>query len=257
MQQTKILERTESQELRGLDPGRNRLVNAKSFALPTFALLAPAAAAREEAEAFVAKRFFTSYGARHSEYLPWFTTMHHQGEMTAAAGIALAFDRNPLYLERYLASSIEQSVSKATGHCVARDQIAEVGNLAGASFGGEHIGSSRLLYIVLASVLERARIDWMVFTATRPLLASLKRLGLAPIDLGAATDSCLDPIERHNWGSYYEHEPRVVAAPLASANQSIEARGQFAAIRAHYQTEIMAMARELSVSSSISARPLG
>ena len=63
MQQPKILERTESQERRGLVSERSCLANAKQFALPTFTLLAPATAACEEAEAFVAKRFFTSYGA--------------------------------------------------------------------------------------------------------------------------------------------------------------------------------------------------
>ena len=254
MQRLKTIERVESQGLPGSLSKRAGQTNAKSFALPSFALLSPAAVEREAAEAFVAQRFYSSYGARHSEYLPWFITMHYHDALSAAAGIAMAADRNPLFLERYLPLSVDQSISAATGNRVMRGQIAEVGNLAGASFGGERSGSSRLLYIVLASVLEYANIDWMVFTATRPLLFSLKRLGLAPVDLGAATGSCLDQIERQNWGSYYEHEPRVVAAPLASANQSIEARAQFASIRAHYQAEIESMAQELNAWVYVSER---
>ena len=56
----------------------------------------------------------------------------------------------------------------------------------------------------------------------------------------------LDDAERSRWGSYYEHQPRVVAAPLSSANESIRERTQFAAIREHYASTIADMARHLT-----------
>ena len=152
-------------------------------------------------------------------------------------------------MERYLPSSIETLLSESCGLSINRGQIAEVGNLAGSSFGGEHIGSSRLLYIVLASVLAERGIDWMVFTATRPLLISLQRLGLKHCVLGDADDSFLEATERQHWGSYYEHQPRVVAAPLSSANESIRDRAQFAAIRQHYARSIEDMANRLKLSA--------
>ena len=133
---------------------------------------------REETERFIGQQFFKSYGARLSEYMPWLIAMSNQGVLSASAGVALAADKNPLFLERYLPSSVEELISQRCSMPIARGKIAEVGNLAGSSFGSEHIGSSRLLYIVLASVLAERGIDWMVFTATRPLLISLQRLGL-------------------------------------------------------------------------------
>ena len=98
-------------------------------------------------------------------------------------------------------------------------------------------------------MLEEIGIEWMVFTATRPLLISLQRLGLKHCLLGDADESFLDDSERSNWGSYYEHQPRVVAAPLSSASESIRERTQFAAIREHYANTIADMASYLTLSA--------
>ena len=216
------------------------------FELPAFSLYASGQIGREGTERFIDQQFFKSYGAQYSEYMPWLISMRRQGQLSACAGVAIAADKNPLFLERYLPSSIESLVSKNCGMPITRGQIAEVGSLAGSSFGGGHVGSSRLLYIVLASVLEEIGIEWMVFTATRPLLISLQRLGLKHCMLGDADESFLDDAERSRWGSYYEHQPRVVAAPLSSANESIRERTQFAAIREHYASTIADMARHLT-----------
>ena len=216
------------------------------FELPAFSLYASGQIGREGTERFIDQQFFKSYGAQHSEYMPWLISMRQQGQLSACAGVAIAADKNPLFLERYLPSSIESLVSKNCGMPITRGQIAEVGSLAGSSFGGGHVGSSRLLYIVLASILEEIGIEWMVFTATRPLLISLQRLGLKHCMLGDADESFLDDAERSRWGSYYEHQPRVVAAPLSSANESIRERTQFAAIREHYASTIADMARHLT-----------
>ncbi len=216
------------------------------FELPAFSLYASGQIGREGTERFIDQQFFKSYGAQYSEYMPWLISMRQQGQLSACAGVAIAADKNPLFLERYLPSSIESLVSKNCGMPITRGQIAEVGSLAGSSFGGGHVGSSRLLYIVLASVLEEIGIEWMVFTATRPLLISLQRLGLKHCMLGDADESFLDDAERSRWGSYYEHQPRVVAAPLSSANESIRERTQFAAIREHYASTIADMARHLT-----------
>jgi len=219
------------------------------FELPAFSLYASGQIGREGTERFIDQQFFKSYGAQYSEYMPWLISMRQQGQLSACAGVAIAADKNPLFLERYLPSSIESLVSKNCGMPITRGQIAEVGSLAGSSFGGGHVGSSRLLYIVLASILEEIGIEWMVFTATRPLLISLQRLGLKHCMLGDADESFLDDAERSRWGSYYEHQPRVVAAPLSSANESIRERTQFAAIREHYASTIADMASYLTPSA--------
>lgn len=222
------------------------LSSTRSVELPAFSLFSAGQIGREATERFIDQQFFKSYGAQHSEYMPWLLSMSQQGAISACAGIALAEDKCPLFLERYLPASIETLVSECSGISITRAQIAEVGNLAGSSFCGEHIGSSRLLYIVLASVLEELGIQWMVFTGTGPLLNSLQRLGLEYCVLGHADDSSLDETERKLWGSYYQYQPRVVVAPLISANESIRKRAQFASIRQHYVGEIAAMTYRLA-----------
>ena len=216
------------------------------FDAPRFSLCTEGSARRLAVERFIEHQFFRSYGAILREYLPYLIFMETQTGMAAASGFALAVEKNPLFLERYLGASVEDVLSERVGSVVRRNQIAEVGNLAGSTFGAQHIGSSRLLYIILASTLASAGLEWMVFTATTPLLNSLKRLGLSPVDLGAASELSLAPSERQRWGSYYDHGPRVAAAPLSNASESIRSRAQFAAIQEHYGEVILAMARQVS-----------
>ena len=220
--------------------------NTAKFDLPEFALCDPTSSARYEIERFIELQFFKGYGAELSEYLPWFVTMSLQSGLTAASGFALAVDKTPFFLERYLRVPIEQALSDQLKSSVSRVRIAEVGNLAGSGVESGSIGSSRLLYIVLASTLAAAGLEWMVFTATAPLLHSLARLGLKPIDIGPASQLSLDEAERGRWGSYYEHNPRVIAAPLVSARESIRNRAVFASIQGHYSGVIEAMALELT-----------
>jgi len=214
--------------------------------LPVFSLFSAGQRGRDDIESFIDQQFFESYGARHSEYMPWLIALSHQGRLSTCAGVAFAVDKNPLFLERYLPSSVEMLMSERFGVAITRGQIAEVGNLAGSSFCGEHIGSSRLFYIVLASVLQELGIQWMVFTATGPLLRSLQRLGLSHSVLGDADESFLDEAERDRWGSYYEYQPRVVAAPLSSANESIRQRALFASIKQYYAGSIAVMTDQLA-----------
>ena len=86
-----------------------------SFELPAFSLFASGQIGREETERFIDQQFFKSYGAQHSEYMPWLISMRQQGQLSACAGVAFAVDKNPLFLERYLPSSIESLVSKNCG----------------------------------------------------------------------------------------------------------------------------------------------
>ena len=53
----------------------------------------------------------------------------------------------------------------------------------------------------------------MVFTATRELRNSFRRLGLNPLRLARADPARL-PDGGANWGSYYEHDPLVMAGRI-------------------------------------------
>ncbi len=218
--------------------------------LPSFSLLVQDSLGRKAAEKFIEQQFFKSYGARHSEYMPCFITMQGRSAISAAAGCALAAEKDPLFLERYLSAPVQDLLSERMNANIERAQIAEVGNLAGSRFGTDQVGSSRLLYIVLASMLEAADIEWMVFTATAPLLRSLRRLGLEHVELAEASDKSLEADERESWGTYYEHGPKVVAASLKSVRQSIQDSPQFAAIKQYYADDIAVMTAQLNSSKS-------
>jgi hypothetical protein len=57
---------------------------------------------------------------------------------------------------------------------------------------------------------------WIVSTVTRELRHLFVRMGIAPLALGAADASCLgDDVK--DWGSYYAHEPVVLAVQLQIA----------------------------------------
>ncbi|MDB2504398.1 thermostable hemolysin [Gammaproteobacteria bacterium] len=59
-----------------------------SFELPVFSLFSSGQIGRKETERFIDQQFFKSYGAQHSEYMPWLISMRQQGQLSACAGVA-------------------------------------------------------------------------------------------------------------------------------------------------------------------------
>mgnify|MGYP001949876551 FL=1 len=66
----------------------------------------------------------------------------------------------------------------------------------------------------------------MVFTGTPMLLNSFQRLTLSPIDLGPADPARLGEA-RHDWGSYYATQPRVMAGYIPEGLAQLQRRGTF------------------------------
>ena len=61
----------------------------------------------------------------------------------------------------------------------------------------------------------------MVFTGTVALRNAFFRLGLNPIDMAAAAPERLGAAERAQWGSYYEHLPRVLFGNIAEGYSAL------------------------------------
>lgn len=95
----------------------------------------PQDAERPMYEAFIQQRFRLAHGADIRHFMPQlFGVSQADGELCAVAGVRLAGDE-PLFLERYLDHPIEPLISAAADQPVARNAIAEVGNLAASDTG--------------------------------------------------------------------------------------------------------------------------
>lgn len=125
------------------------------------------------------------------------------GRPVCAAGIRLG--EQPLFLECYLDARAELILGSRIGRAVDRDEIVEICHLAAMQPGGVNLLLSRV--IALARLFD---VKWAVFTATAPLRTLLQRSGLWLVDLGPAPRARVPHPD--DWGSYYEHDPRVTAA---------------------------------------------
>jgi hypothetical protein len=194
-------------------PGQQPVRSAPRAARPPAALrLEPVHAAhpaRADFEAFIAARFRLAYGARVTRFLPHLLGVRDRlAGWRAGAGYAAA-DAQPLFLERYLDCPVERAIAAIGGRLAARHGIVEVGNLASMT-----VGTARALIPALALHLDRLGYAWVTFTATRALRNTFHRLGLRPLALAPADPARLED-GGAGWGTYYDHDPAVVACEIA------------------------------------------
>ncbi|QKS80683.1 thermostable hemolysin [Pseudomonas bijieensis] len=158
---------------------------------------------RAEFEAFIQQRFRQVHGADIRHFMPeLFGLDDVHGTLCAAAGVRRAA-QGPLFLERYLDSSIEPLISAPAERPVDRAGIVEVGNLAASD-----TGSARLSIIAITYLLAMGGLEWVAFTGNIGLVNSFHRLGLKPVTLCPADPQRLGE-DRHLWGRYYESQPWV------------------------------------------------
>lgn len=183
-------------------------------------------AGRAELEAYVHARFEAKHGAQVRTFMPTLVAFRNRhGELRGVTGIRGA-QEGRLYLEQYLDQPIEQRLTAALRgqspagavdrggiRSVRRDEIVEVGNLAGAS-----CRAAVRMVAQLPVFLMQQRYAWIVFTATSALRQILEGFGAPLIELGQA-----DPHSVANagdaWGRYYETDPRVFAGYLPDADR--------------------------------------
>jgi hypothetical protein len=170
---------------------------------------------RAALERFIAERFRRVHGARISHFCAHLLGVRDAlGRWQAGAGYTPAAS-GKLFLEHYLDRPVEELLAGAAGQRVARERVAEVGNLAAAA-----PGMGRALLPALGRHLHHLGYRWVVFTATRELRNALRRLHLAPLLLAPALPARL-PDGGAAWGSYYAHDPAIMGGRLAAC---LEAR---------------------------------
>lgn len=154
---------------------------------------------------FVRAAYLDHFGAQLGALMPELCALVDlDGLPRAVAGFRRAAD-GPLFLEQYLAGSVEEALAAATGERVGRDGVWEVGNLATRC-----PGAARDFVRRAATALAERGAEWAVFTGTRRVVAVFRRLGIPLITLAHADPGRLVTHDA-DWGSYYEHAPRVVA----------------------------------------------
>ncbi|MDR7149981.1 hypothetical protein J2W49_001936 [Hydrogenophaga palleronii] len=175
---------------------------------------------RPEVEAFIRRVFSARFDARVEHFAPVLVSLSDpmNGRILAAAGYRAAGEA-PLFLENYLHEPVERVLSGIGGNPVVRDGIVEVGHLA-----ADQPGEGRRLIFLLGQHLADEGAQWVVSTLTDALRQLFVRLGITPLALGRADPSRLGAAAAASWGSYYEHEPIVLAGQLPQALKSLARR---------------------------------
>lgn len=159
---------------------------------------------RPSLERMVREVFLTQYGAR----IPAFpdrlvASLSDGGKPLAVAG--LRFAPEGLFSEAYLDAPVEEVLSAAIRRPVARTEIVEFSSLA-----APYPGAAMPLVGAAIRLCLSTGAAYGVFTATSRLRLLLRRTGLICIDLGPARAERM--AHAGVWGSYYRHDPRVLAA---------------------------------------------
>lgn len=165
--------------------------------------------ARQGVERFIWQRFNREYRAHVDHFMP--CLMAERGDdlrWRAAVGYAPAA-AHELFLEHYLGEPVETVLTRAFGVRVVRGEVVEVGNLA-----ADTPGAARRLIIRVTRHLHQAGFRWVVFTATRELVNSFRRLQIIPTELAVADPARL-PDGGSHWGSYFAQDPRVMGGSIA------------------------------------------
>lgn len=184
---------------------------------------APWQSGRQTVEAFVSASFADRHGAQVKQFLPLLVSLEDTaGAIRSVAGVRCAAF-GPLFLEQYLQQPIESVLSQQAGVAVCREDVVEVGNLAGEG------GYSRFLFVALSDVLRSWNLQWLVFTGTRLVRNTFKRIGLLPWDLGAARAECLQG-DATEWGRYYAEDPHVMAGPIKAGVDALREKQVYAAL---------------------------
>ena len=182
---------------------------APGTGVPVLEVVGQGHPARASLECFIAACFLRSYGALISHFADTLLGLRGaDGEWLAALGYSMPTCRET-FIEQYLDVPLERAVAETLGERVERASVAEVGNMAATS-----PGMGRLLIALATRHLHDAGFEFVVFTATRALSNSFARLGLRPCPVAPADPARLRDGDE-NWGSYYHHNPVVMAGRIA------------------------------------------
>ncbi|MDV5168181.1 thermostable hemolysin [Photobacterium rosenbergii] len=173
---------------------------------------------RQDVEQHITERYRLAFNANVTDFMPLLLAVFNaQQQLKSACGIRVA-STEALFLENYLSAPAEKLIMDTYHQAVERKNLIEIGQLASFSQG-----SAPMHFLLLTQYLIEQGYEWCIFTATDPLYAMMRRLGLAPMPLIEARAEHITNAPKI-WGSYYQHHPRVCCGYLPSAYQQLLGR---------------------------------
>ncbi|TNF36452.1 MAG: hypothetical protein EP312_01135, partial [Gammaproteobacteria bacterium] len=154
------------------------------------------------------------YQADVSSFLPWLVGVYDKDTLSAAAGFRFASD-TPLYLEHYLDQPIEEALSHLPGLHARREQITEIGNLAGTRHD-----AVQQLFVILACLMQASGVTVTACTANPAVRALFREMKLPFKPLCTAAASRLGT-SATQWGDYYRRTCVVMAANIGEVIDSL------------------------------------
>ncbi len=164
------------------------------------------------AQDLIATRYAQQFGVRLVPHYPRFLALQCPGgdiggDILSAVGIRSAAD-GPLFLEQYLDQPVQDVLVQRGLGRHGRSRIVELGSLASTS-------NCASLYLIaaMAAYMQQKGHAVATVTGTRRLrrIFSLFDFNLTSL-CAARRERLIDP--RQDWGSYYEDDPQVLAAPV-------------------------------------------
>ncbi|PWI35151.1 delta-VPH [Vibrio albus] len=167
----------------------------------------------------IRERYQQAFEAQLYSFMPVYTALTQSEQIISLCGYRIAGSES-LFLEQYLGKQAEIILSETFSATVLRESLVEFGHL-----GSFAKGISYFHFLKMTEILVEQGMEWCIFTATDPLYALMKRLGLNPVVIADADPEKI-PDASSTWGSYYQYQPRVFAGNLRHGLELLRSRSQ-------------------------------
>ncbi len=199
-------------------------------------------AEKDQVNSHVKKCFAEIYGAQVKTFEPYILSTFNERGIVATIGFQPAATKKPLFLESYLDTPVEQTLTKCLNQPIDREKIVEVGNLSSSHKGS----ASRILFILSVAILHQAGFKWVTFTATKQVQRLLGKLNLETLPICEANPKRLAD-QGASWGSYYDDKPMVVVGNLTDAIETLNAHKVIKSILENYHKTISDAAELIAI----------
>jgi hypothetical protein len=184
---------------------------------PELRLHGPDSTRRADIEALVQREYRRHFDADIREFMPHFLALHDaSGEITAVVGCRSAAVES-LFLEVYTDAPIEAMIRQQTSEPVRRKKVVEIGSLV-----CRDARAAMALIRALVPFLVTCGFEWVAFTGADTVVRVLRSLNLLPFALCVADRDRLGAAQSSG-GSYYEHDPVVMAGRLRDGLSFLQA----------------------------------
>ncbi len=164
-------------------------------------ILLPQDSRRDDAEDLIRRAFLVRYDARVSIFPELIAALLDPAGRPICAA-ALRFAKDGFFSEQYLSVPAEETLSRAYGCHVARQQIFEVTSLASV----DHHRTADFIRGIVGYGQAIGQ-EWSFFTLTHRLWQMLVRMGFHSTFLANAERDRV--ANASDWGTYYMHSPAV------------------------------------------------